>query len=238
MKAFTPEELSEFNGESGNAIYVAYKGKVYDVSESRRWRGGTHMKRHKAGNELSTEILAAPHDADVLERFPQVGVMKTDAAEEEVEVPVFLARLLEKVPMLRRHPHPMTVHFPIAFMCAATVFALLYLFTGLKAFDTTVFHCLGAGVLFALVAMGTGWYTWWLNYLAKPVRAVQIKKRLSVVLTVSAAMAFILRAAVPDILIDLRVLSIIYLLLVFSVFPLVTAIGWFGAALTFPVEKE
>jgi hypothetical protein len=32
--------------------------------------------------------------------------------------------------------------------------------------------------------------------------------------------------------------NIIYLLLVLSLFPMVVVIGWFGAHLTFPVEKS
>ncbi|MFP4225835.1 MAG: DUF2231 domain-containing protein [Desulfobacterales bacterium] len=238
MKEFTREELAAFNGKDNEKIYVAYKGKVYDVSGSKMWTGGLHMKRHSAGNDLSTDIQAAPHEPDVLERYPQVGTLKKETGTDEINVPEFLSVLLERIPMLRRHPHPMTVHFPIAFMLATTVFTVLYLLTGIAAFDTTVFHCLGAGVLFSLVAIGTGWYTWWLNYLAKPLRPVKIKKRMSILMFVFAAAAFAMRAAVPDILLNFRGISVIYLILVISVFPLVTVIGWYGAELTFPVEKE
>jgi predicted heme/steroid binding protein/uncharacterized membrane protein len=238
MKEFTTEELAAYNGEDNEKIYVAHKGKVYDVSESKMWKGGLHMKRHKAGNDLTTDIQAAPHEPDVLDRYPQVGTLKKETGAAEIAVPKFLSVLLKKVPMLRRHPHPMTVHFPIAFMLAATVFAILYLLTGIESFDTTVFHCLGAGVLFSVVAISTGWYTWWLNYLAKPLRPVNIKKRVSIIMLLVAAAAFAMRAAIPDILLNFRGISIIYLILVLSVFPLVTVIGWYGAALTFPVEKD
>ena len=238
MKEFTPEGLAAYNGEDNEKIYVAHKGKVYDVSESKMWKGGLHMKRHKAGNDLTTDIQAAPHEPDVLERYTQIGVLKKASGTEDINIPDFLAVLLEKVPMLRRHPHPMTVHFPIAFMLAATVFTVLYLLTGIAAFDTTVFHCLGIGVLFSIVAIATGWYTWWLNYLAKPLRPVKIKKRVSILMLAVAAAAFAVRAAIPDILTNFRGVSIIYLILVLSVFPIVTVIGWYGAELTFPVEKE
>jgi len=238
MKEFTREELTAFNGKDDEKIYVAHKGKVYDVGGSKMWKGGIHMKRHSAGNDLTTDIQAAPHEPDVLERYPQVGTLKKETGTDEINVPESLSVLLERIPMLRRHPHPMTVHFPIAFMLATTVFTVLYLLTGIAAFDTTVFHCLGAGVLFSLVAIGTGWYTWWLNYLAKPLRPVKIKKRMSILMFVVAAAAFVMRAAVPDILLNFRGISVIYLILVISVFPLVTVIGWYGAELTFPVEKE
>jgi hypothetical protein len=43
---------------------------------------------------------------------------------------------------------------------------------------------------------------------------------------------------VPDILDTFGLASVIYFLLVISLLPLVTIIGWFGAQLTFPIEKE
>jgi predicted heme/steroid binding protein/uncharacterized membrane protein len=241
MKEFTSQELARFNGDDEESIYIAHKGKVYDVSESKLWKGGMHMKRHKAGSDLSSDIQAAPHEQDVLERYPQVGTLRKEKepeAAEEMRIPEFLSRLLARFPMLRRHPHPMTVHFPIAFMIASPLFLLLYLMTGVDSFDTTVFHCLGAGVLFGLVAIGTGWYTWWLNYMAADLFPVRVKKRLSVVLAAVAAFAFLMRASVPDILVELRAASAVYIVLVLSLFPIVTVIGWYGAALTFPVEKE
>ncbi len=236
MKEFTPQSLAEFNGENGKAAYIAHKGKVYDVSESRMWKGGSHMKRHRAGNDLSADIQAAPHDTSVLERYPQIGILKKE--EKPKPMPDFLAKLIRKYPMLQRHPHPMTVHFPIVFMFSATLFTILFLLTRNISFETTAFHCLGAGILFSVVAMATGWYTWWLNYDAKPLRAIRIKKKVSVIMLVTATIAFILRSANPDILHHFRGISLIYLLFVVSLTFFVTVIGWFGATLTFPVEKQ
>lgn len=237
MKEFTLKMLAENNGENGKPIYIAHKGKVYDVSASRLWRNGTHMKRHKAGNDLTTDIQAAPHETDVLERYPQIGVLKIEK-ETQMPMPEFLSRLLKQFPMLRRHPHPMTVHFPIVFMFSATGFTILFLMTGIKSFETTAFHCLFSGVLFSVVAIATGWYTWWLNYQATPLKAVTIKKKASMIMLATATIALIMRAAVPDILYPFRGISLIYLIPVLSLFPFVTVIGWFGASLTFPIEKE
>ena len=33
-RKFTLEELGKFDGKEGRSIYVAYKGKVYDVTDS------------------------------------------------------------------------------------------------------------------------------------------------------------------------------------------------------------
>ena len=67
MKEFDADELAGFNGENGNPTYVAYDGKVYDVSESKLWRKGQHMNRHRSGDDLTSDMQAAPHDFKVLE---------------------------------------------------------------------------------------------------------------------------------------------------------------------------
>lgn len=236
MKEFTPDELAEYNGASGKPIYVAYDGKVYDVSESKLWRNGVHMKRHHAGNELTTDIQAAPHENDVLERYPQVGILKK--VVDERDIPRAIDWLITRYPMLRRHPHPMTVHFPIVFMFSTTVFNLLYLIFDHKEFETTAFHCLVGGILFSVVAISTGLYTWWLNYMAKMLKPVKIKIPLSLIMLAVAVVIFIWRVMVPDVMDSLQGLNIIYLLLVLSLSVLVTIIGWNGAHMTFPVEKE
>ena len=237
MKEFDSEELAKYNGEKGSPIYIAHQEKVYDISDSKRWKSGMHMKRHRAGADLSTDIQAAPHGPEVFEKFSQVGVLKKQKASE-VEMPAVLSWLLTRYPMLRRHPHPMTVHFPIVFMFSATVFNVLYLITGVKSFEMTALHSLGAGIFFTIVAILTGLYTWWLNYLSRPVRAVIIKKRLAPVMLVLAVIAFIWRLSASDVLDNLSGVGFVYLLLVLSFLPMVTVIGWFGAQLTFPIEKE
>jgi predicted heme/steroid binding protein/uncharacterized membrane protein len=236
MKEFNEAELAMCNGENGNPIYIAHKNKVYDVTASKLWRNGLHMKRHQAGRDLTADIQGAPHEPDVLERYPQVGVLKKEVVE--FQIPPALDRLLKKVPMLRRHPHPMTVHFPIVFAFSATIFNILYLITGIKSLEITALHCLGAGILFTVVAIATGLYTWWLNYLAKPMKAAKVKIPLSLTLLVVQIIAFIWRMSVPQVMDSIRGVNFIYLLLVLSLFPIVVVIGWFGAHLTFPVEKS
>ena len=154
MKEFDEKELSEYTGRNGKPVYIAYKGKIYDVSQSKLWRTGFHMKRHHAGEDLTADIQAAPHGIEVFEKFPQVGVLKKEVAE--IKIPRPLAWLITRVPFLRRHPHPMTVHFPIVFGLSTTAFNLLYLVTGSKSFESTALHCLAAGIFFTVVAITTG----------------------------------------------------------------------------------
>ncbi len=72
MRVFTREELKKYNGSNG-IIYIAYQGKVYDVSDSYHWRKGLHHSRHHAGSELTDDLKQAPHNTDLLNKFPIVG---------------------------------------------------------------------------------------------------------------------------------------------------------------------
>jgi predicted heme/steroid binding protein/uncharacterized membrane protein len=237
MEEFDSTSLSGFNGKDGKPAYIVYQGRVIDVSRSKLWKTGIHMKRHQAGSDLTAEIEAAPHGLEVLDRYPQVGVVRKEEVSES-PMPKFLSRLLNRYPLLRRHPHPMLVHFPIVFMFAAPLFNLLYLITGIASFEITALHCLGGGILFTPLAILTGWFTWWLNYLARPMRPVTIKIRFSAFLMVVAAATFIWRIMVSDVLVTLRGFGFLYFVLVLSLIPLVTTIGWFGAQMTFPLKGK
>jgi predicted heme/steroid binding protein len=72
MRTFTKEELAKYDGSSGMA-YVAFEGKVYDVSRSFLWQKGRHQVIHRAGADLTEALSKAPHGSELLERFPVVG---------------------------------------------------------------------------------------------------------------------------------------------------------------------
>lgn len=72
MKDFTLDELAQYDGRDGRPAYVAYEGKVYDVTESAMWPEGDHEGEHAAGRDLSAEQAEAPHDVYVTD-FPEVG---------------------------------------------------------------------------------------------------------------------------------------------------------------------
>ena len=235
MKEFDRKELSKNNGEEGNPTYIAHGGRVIDVSESQLWAGGLHMNRHHAGNDLTADIEAAPHDLEVLERYPQVGILKEEETPK-IRIPKALERLLDRVPFLKRHPHPMTVHFPIVFMFAVPLFNVVYLITGFKSFEITALHCLGAGILFTPVSVITGLSTWWLNYFARSMREVTIKICCTGLMVATQIAVFVWRILAPDVLDAFGFGSVVYMFLVMSLFMLVSVIGWFGASLTFPVE--
>jgi len=231
------EELAQNDGKDGKPVYIAYEGRIYDVSRSNLWKTGSHMRRHPSGKDLTGDISAAPHGPEVLERYPQVGIISRKTAAP-VEPKTFLEPLFEKVPFLRRHPHPMTVHFPIVFMLSAVFFTFLYLMTGKPSYDTTAFHCLAGGVIFTPIVMLTGFVSWSVNYLARPLRRVNIKVAVSLLMLIVSLVALIWREVAPHVLTSFSTARFIYLFLIFSLWPMVLVIGWQGAGLTFPIEKE
>lgn len=237
MKDFDIESVKTCDGKDGKPAYIVHKGRVIDVTRSKLWKDGVHMRRHHAGRDLTVDIGGAPHGPEVLERYPQVGVVAARGPTEPA-IPSFLAELFQRVPMLRRHPHPMTVHFPIVFMLSTTAFHVLYLLTGFPSLEITGLHCLAAGILFTPVVVGTGLLTWWVNYLARPMRAVRIKLCVSLMLFVDALTVLVWRILDPGILQFFSGAGVLYFLLVFLLTPMVVGIGWVGANLTFPVERE
>jgi predicted heme/steroid binding protein len=75
MLEITLDALAQYNGRGGAPAYIAFQGKVYDVSRSFLWQHGRHQVVHTAGKDLTGEIEAAPHTAAMLERVPIVGTL-------------------------------------------------------------------------------------------------------------------------------------------------------------------
>jgi predicted heme/steroid binding protein len=69
----TSQQLEENDGKNGKPAWLAYKGKVYDVTESSFWIDGEHMGIHDAGKDLTEELEMAPHRDDNLSRVKLVG---------------------------------------------------------------------------------------------------------------------------------------------------------------------
>lgn len=72
MITMTRSQLALHNGQDKETIYVAYNGLIYDVTDSRLWRNGKHYE-HWAGQDLTAELVDAPHSEKVFERFEAVG---------------------------------------------------------------------------------------------------------------------------------------------------------------------
>ncbi len=72
----TIDELKLYNGRDNAKVYIAYKGLVYDVTDSPLWSGGEHQGSHYAGQDLTSELPDAPHGEEVFKRYPVVGKLE------------------------------------------------------------------------------------------------------------------------------------------------------------------
>ena len=72
LPQYTRSQLALRNGQDKPEIWVAYKGVIFDVSESRLWRRGQHYE-HWAGQDLTDELPDAPHTDEVCERVKAIG---------------------------------------------------------------------------------------------------------------------------------------------------------------------
>jgi predicted heme/steroid binding protein/uncharacterized membrane protein len=236
MKEITSEELSSCNGKDGSPAYVAFQGKIYDLSTSPLWPKGLHMKRHPAGKDLTGEISVAPHRTEVFERYPQVGVLKKGAPEELKHLPSILQSFLQKFPMARRHPHPMIVHFPIAFLLGTSLFSFLYLLSEIPAYETMSFYLIVLGAIFSPFAVATGLFTWWVNYRLKLIYYIKRKIQLSIVLLILETAILLWHSLSKEMF--LHGINPIYFILMLTLIPMVGLLGYYGGQMTFPTEKS
>lgn len=70
MKPITKDQLRMYNGRRGKPAYIAFMGKIYDVSSL--YKDGEHMSCI-AGNDLTDILPMMPHGTAVLENFEIVG---------------------------------------------------------------------------------------------------------------------------------------------------------------------
>jgi predicted heme/steroid binding protein len=73
QKKITLQELQQNDGRNGKPAWIAYQGKVYDVTDSSFWMDGDHLGSHNAGKDLTSELEIAPHGAENLTRAKLVG---------------------------------------------------------------------------------------------------------------------------------------------------------------------
>jgi predicted heme/steroid binding protein len=74
-RKFTLEELKRYDGKEGRPAYIAYKGKVYDVTDNYLWADGDHQGEHVAGKDLTKDMASAPHGEENLERVKLIGIL-------------------------------------------------------------------------------------------------------------------------------------------------------------------
>ena len=236
MKLYTRDELAEGKGDNGSATLVAVNGKVYDLSESKRWVDGVHMKRHKAGCDLSSDINAAPHGLDVLERFEQVGEYQQLAKQPVEGLRGSVEAWLDKHPFFRRHPHPAAVHLPIGLILGTFLFEIMAFVFGSLMTEWASVCCLIVVTLSLPAVIVTGLFTWWVNYECESGSIINWKRRLAYLSFVVALICLILRYHITDPLAMADPFVLVYVAALVVLTAIISTVGYLGGLLTFPYE--
>ncbi len=71
-KLYLKAQLALRNGQDKEQVWVAYKGVIYEVGNSKLWRDGKHYE-HWAGQDLTDELTDAPHTNKVFLKINIVG---------------------------------------------------------------------------------------------------------------------------------------------------------------------
>lgn len=226
-RLFTPEDLLYYDGSNGRPSYVVVDGIVYDVSESEYWKGGVHESIHRAGMDLTAQILSGPHGKEVLRRMPRVGIFQRD----KTWIPQFLIGLITRHPILRRHPHPFFVHFPMVFVFGGAIFMLLHLTRpNPNAFEKAAFLMLIMGILFTVPAIISGLWSWWIVYSLQVPPQILYKIILAIALLLAEIASLMLRIGHPF---ERTARGWVYFALMLFLAIDALTIGYFGGQLTY-----
>ncbi len=221
------DELAQYNGQNGQKAYIAYKGKIYDVTNSNRWKNGLHMARHKAGEDLTDFLALAPHTDEVLKSFEVVGTL--DVQESKSAKKEQLINFYQKF-----HPHPVLIHYPLGLFFFAALMEALFLLTSLKSFDDSAIYAFFVATIMSVPAILAGLLSWWINYDKKTTKIFKNKIRFSILLFLIGVFTIFIRIAHPDMLANHNFLYILYNLLIFANLPIVLFIAYEGGKITWP----
>ena len=232
MKRINRKELEGFDGQEGRPAYVVVEGKVYDVSASKRWPRGRHMNSHVAGGDLTQMLASAPHGPEVLERVLMVGELEEAQAAAGPQPPTGLLGFV-----LAQHPHPVSVHFPIALLVTAAAFTAIGLVTGQAGWHHAAFLNLCFGTLGIPPAIAAGLLSQRFNYAGTWTPLFRAKLAVSLVLLLIAVCTVYLRICVlgfDDPGASGGAVYWIYTGLVLIMAPIVISLGYLGGRITFP----
>ena len=86
FKTYTPRTLLPFNGEDGRAVFLAVRGRVFDVSPGRNFYGPGGPYANFAGRDASRGLACGSFDEDMLTKDLDGPLdTLTDLGKDELE---------------------------------------------------------------------------------------------------------------------------------------------------------
>jgi 2-oxoglutarate ferredoxin oxidoreductase subunit alpha len=227
----TKSELKEYNGKNGTKAYIAYKGKVYDVTDSHLWQNGEHEGAHSAGLDLTPMLENAPHSVEVFKDFIVVATLEEkpslDESASDENYKQHLSNWYKKY-----YPHPMIAHFPIVLHLFAVVFDIVFFTNPKEAYAVVIFYTFFVATVFGLVAMLPGFLSWWINYNLLKSKPFVIKIIVSILTLLLGVVGITIYMENPNVVYETSVLGVIYHFIIFITGVNVIILGYYGGKIT------
>lgn len=249
----TAEELSHYDGQNGRKAYVAYQGKIYDVTESDLWKEGKHEDLHFAGRDLSEAMSGAPHGEEVFKKFQIVGTLEeAQQSEEEKSVKEVSQKVLESTEdsmwerskswlrewYYKYHPHPMVVHFPIALHFFAGGVDLIFLYTLNPLYEIAIFYAFFVATIMGFVAMVPGILSWWINYGFSKARPFMVKLYVSLLTLLLGVIGVGIRIANSNVAFESSFESMLYHFSILVTVPTIVILAYYGGKISWPDRNK
>ncbi len=222
-------ELKRFDGRNGAKAYIAYKGKVYDVTQSRLWKEGEHKGLHRAGMDLTPMLAAAPHGDEVFTGFEVVALLEEEAPPSSSREPL---KAQWRVWYRKYHPHPMIVHFPIALHIFAAGLDLLFFAYPKSAYAVAVFYAFFVATVMGFVAMIPGMFSWWINYDLAMSRPFVVKLIVATLTLLLGVVGIVFYLENPSIVYEPVFEGIAYHVIILFTGVTVIVLGYYGGKIT------
>jgi len=218
----TLKQLQQYNGKNGHKSYVAYKGKVYDVTGSHLWESSIHNKINEAGFDFTKYIDNPPLTDEYFANFVIVDTLIENDYNKKYWVKWYR----------KYHPHPMLVHFPIALHLFAGVLDLIFFIWPKDSFAAAVFYTFFVATVTGGLAMIPGIFSWWLNYKFAFTYIFVIKLVLAVITLLLGIVGIVIYFDNPAIVYTYSLPSIVYHAIVQLTTVTVIIVAYYGAKLT------
>jgi arsenite oxidase small subunit len=105
-RSYSRDELEKFDGKEGRPFYIVFKGKIYDLSNSKLWMQGTHMGIHTRDEDLAETIKNAPHGEEMLQRFTVQGIFAEPPPQEQVPIVTTVEKETTEAPVAQSAQTP------------------------------------------------------------------------------------------------------------------------------------
>lgn len=227
-RTFSLRELKQYDGAEGKPAYVAFQGKVYDVSHSRLWKRGAHVSRHFAGLDLTDSMAGAPHGVDVFAKFHIVGGLIREKPLGQ--------RLAVKIE--EWHLHPIFVHFSVAYSVGIPLVMGGFLLTSEPLFELGSYYLLLLGMVFSLLAAFSGLFSWRITYEGRMAGIFVRKLVFTAALLAVTTACYLWWVQDPGILVARSQWRYVFLVLAGSLVPITAVLGHDGGKIVFSLSKH